>query len=416
MMPPMPSRRSPPATRFRDPRRPCRRRAGRADRCGLAADLPDLAPLPRTGSVVRAAGTSTPARRTRPGTGWSAPSRPSRAGGTGSRSPRVRRDGRDRASWRSRARRSWSATTSTAARTATSSASAGRRGGGRPRTPTSRRDPDALWEALTDRTRLVWFETPTNPLLKVIDIAAAARRSRERAAQPARRRPLLVVDNTFASPGAPATARARRGHRLPLGHQVPRRPLATRSSAIAVTRDDGDRPSGCASSRTRWAPSRAVRLLPGLRGLRTLAAAGRAPRRQRAGGGPVPGRPRGRRVVRYPGLADGPHAHPRGRRRGAPDAARAAAGAWSRSCRRPAARHGRTRRSGRSRSRGDPPLHPGRVAGRRRVADRDPGRDDPRARWPAPARGGPGAGPALGRDRGRRRTSSRDLARALDGA
>ena len=31
---------------------------------------------------------------------------------------------------------------------------------------------DELWEALTDRTRLVWFETPTNPLLKVIDIGA----------------------------------------------------------------------------------------------------------------------------------------------------------------------------------------------------------------------------------------------------
>src|SRR3954464_5370857 len=35
-------------------------------------------------------------------------------------------------------------------------------------------DPDALWEALSDATALVWFETPTNPLLKVIDIEAAA--------------------------------------------------------------------------------------------------------------------------------------------------------------------------------------------------------------------------------------------------
>ena len=34
-------------------------------------------------------------------------------------------------------------------------------------------DPDSLWEALTDRTRLVWFETPTNPLLKIVDIRAA---------------------------------------------------------------------------------------------------------------------------------------------------------------------------------------------------------------------------------------------------
>jgi len=60
-------------------------------------------------------------------------------------------------------------------------------------------DPDALWEALTERTRLVWFETPTNPLLKVIDIAAAARTVRERLGDAADR-PLIVVDNTFASP------------------------------------------------------------------------------------------------------------------------------------------------------------------------------------------------------------------------
>ncbi|HEX5148769.1 MAG TPA: PLP-dependent transferase [Candidatus Limnocylindrales bacterium] len=60
-------------------------------------------------------------------------------------------------------------------------------------------NPDALWEAMTERTRLVWFETPTNPLLKVIDIAAAARTVRERWGDRPDR-PLVVVDNTFASP------------------------------------------------------------------------------------------------------------------------------------------------------------------------------------------------------------------------
>ena len=62
---------------------------------------------------------------------------------------------------------------------------------------------DELWEALTDRTRLVWFETPTNPLLKVIDIGATVAAVRERAEQAAATgapRPLVVVDNTFASP------------------------------------------------------------------------------------------------------------------------------------------------------------------------------------------------------------------------
>ena len=58
---------------------------------------------------------------------------------------------------------------------------------------------DALWEALSERTRLVWFETPTNPLLKLVDIAASASVVRERVAAGGRK-PLIVVDNTFASP------------------------------------------------------------------------------------------------------------------------------------------------------------------------------------------------------------------------
>jgi cystathionine beta-lyase/cystathionine gamma-synthase len=58
---------------------------------------------------------------------------------------------------------------------------------------------DALWEALSERTRLVWFESPTNPLLKIVDIAAVAATVRRRANEGGRR-PLVVVDNTFASP------------------------------------------------------------------------------------------------------------------------------------------------------------------------------------------------------------------------
>ncbi|TMK19116.1 MAG: cystathionine gamma-synthase [Actinobacteria bacterium] len=42
-------------------------------------------------------------------------------------------------------------------------------------------------------TKLVWIETPTNPLLRVIDIAAVASLAHERGA-------LVVVDNTFATP------------------------------------------------------------------------------------------------------------------------------------------------------------------------------------------------------------------------
>jgi cystathionine beta-lyase/cystathionine gamma-synthase len=58
---------------------------------------------------------------------------------------------------------------------------------------------DVLWEALSERTALVWFETPTNPRLKVIDIAAMTAVVARRAADGGRR-PTVVVDNTFATP------------------------------------------------------------------------------------------------------------------------------------------------------------------------------------------------------------------------
>ena len=56
-------------------------------------------------------------------------------------------------------------------------------------------DLDAVRAALRSTTRMVWVETPTNPLLKIADIAGIAG---VLAQAPAR--PLLVVDNTFASP------------------------------------------------------------------------------------------------------------------------------------------------------------------------------------------------------------------------
>ncbi|MFP4649119.1 MAG: trans-sulfuration enzyme family protein [Halorhodospira sp.] len=52
---------------------------------------------------------------------------------------------------------------------------------------------DRLPEVLGERTRVVFFETPTNPSMEVIDIARVAETAREAGA-------LTVVDNTFASP------------------------------------------------------------------------------------------------------------------------------------------------------------------------------------------------------------------------
>jgi cystathionine gamma-synthase len=52
---------------------------------------------------------------------------------------------------------------------------------------------EGLGAHIDERTRIVWLETPTNPLLNVIDIEAAANAAHEVGA-------MVVVDNTFATP------------------------------------------------------------------------------------------------------------------------------------------------------------------------------------------------------------------------
>jgi cystathionine gamma-synthase len=51
----------------------------------------------------------------------------------------------------------------------------------------------SLADHIDDRTRIVWLESPTNPLLNVIDIQAAAEVAHSKGA-------IVVVDNTFATP------------------------------------------------------------------------------------------------------------------------------------------------------------------------------------------------------------------------
>src|SRR6188474_3358322 len=169
--------------------------------------------------------------------------------------------------------------------------------------------PDVLWEELTGRTRLVWFESPTNPYLKVIDIAASVGVVRERAAQAGGQGPLIVVDNTFASPALQRP--------LELGADIvfhsATKYLAGHSDTIvgvAVTNDDA------IAERLRFLQN-AMGGVPGpldcflvLRGLRTLhlrverhAANALAVANYLAGRDDVAS-------VAYPGLADGPHAHP----------------------------------------------------------------------------------------------------------
>jgi cystathionine beta-lyase/cystathionine gamma-synthase len=168
--------------------------------------------------------------------------------------------------------------------------------------------PDALWEQLTARTRIVWFESPSNPNLKLTDIAAAASTIRDRAAQTGAAPPLLVVDNTFASPALQ--------NPLELGADIvfhsATKYLGGHSDTIlgiAVTRDDA------LAERLHFLQN-AMGGVPGpldcflvLRGLRTLhlrverhVANATAIARFLATREDV-------ERVFYPGLADGPHAH-----------------------------------------------------------------------------------------------------------
>jgi len=60
-------------------------------------------------------------------------------------------------------------------------------------TPVALYDLAAVRAAITPQTRLIWVETPTNPLLSIVDIAAIAEVGKQNSAK-------VLVDNTFASP------------------------------------------------------------------------------------------------------------------------------------------------------------------------------------------------------------------------
>jgi cystathionine gamma-synthase len=60
-------------------------------------------------------------------------------------------------------------------------------------TPVALSDLDAVRAAITPRTRLIWVETPTNPLLSIADISGISQIGADNSAK-------VLVDNTFASP------------------------------------------------------------------------------------------------------------------------------------------------------------------------------------------------------------------------
>ena len=218
------------------------------------------------------------------------------------------------------------------------------------------RDPQRIADAMTPTTRAILVETPTNPLMRITDIAAVAEIAHRAGA-------LLIVDNTFASPffqrplelGADivyhSTTKYLNGHSDMIG-------------GCAIVRDDG-LASGCSSFTTRPAPCRA-RSTPGLR------CAGR----RRCTSGCASTTPNGREIAKWlveqvghenvylHRPPDPPAARPRGRQMsGFGGMISVELGTRER------AAHVLEPRAG---------LLARRVAGRRRVADQPAGRDDPR--------------------------------------
>ena len=165
-----------------------------------------------------------------------------------------------------------------------------------------------LDRALDAKTRLVWLETPTNPHLRVIDIAAIAARLAKHVGARGER-PILVVDNTFASPlsqqplklGADIVFHS--ATKYLAGHSD------TISGVLATSRDD-------LFTRLSFLQN-AIGAVPGpmdcflvLRGLRTL---GLRIERHAANAQAIAEALAKRddlEIVNYPGLAGGRFAHP----------------------------------------------------------------------------------------------------------
>ena len=168
-------------------------------------------------------------------------------------------------------------------------------------------DPAALEAVWRDSTRMVWIETPTNPMLAVVDIAQVAATAHARGA-------LVVVDNTFATPYL----------QLPLHegadivvHSATKY-LGGHSDVVGgfLALDDDVR---------RGAPLPAERRRRGAVAVRLLSRAPRAQDARRAHGSPLRERGRGRRAARAApggrtGDVSGVERAPRSRRRGPPDA------------------------------------------------------------------------------------------------
>ena len=254
-------------------------------------------------------------------------------------------------------------------------------------TPAALTDPDAVAAAIVPgRTKLVWVETPTNPLLSIADIAALADVAHAAGA-------ILVVDNTFASPylqqplllGADVVAHSTTkylgGHSDVVGGA-----LVTADADLADRLTYHQNAMGSVPGPfDSWLVLRGIKTLGVRMDRHSANARAVAEFLSRASG-------------RVPGAVARAARPPRPRRREQADARLRRHGVLP--------RRGR-RAGGRRRVRSHARVHPGRVARGSGVADRAPGPDDARLRGGQPPRGPWRPRAAVGGDRDDRRPADR---------
>ena len=232
-------------------------------------------------------------------------------------------------------------------------------------------------------TRLVWVETPSNPMLHIVDIEARRRFAHERGGR-------CIVDNTFATPYLQQPVWL--SVRTPSSTRPPSTWAGTRTwSAAWWRRATTSWPSTRASCRTRPGPCRA-------RSTATWCSAGSRHSRCDSTASARTPRPSPRTCSAHPAV--GRSLLPRARQR---IRATSVASRQMRDFGAMVSFSFAVARRLPSRWPENAALHPGRVARGGRVADRAAGADDPRLGRRLRAGGRPVTHPALGRPRGRRR-------------
>ncbi len=258
-------------------------------------------------------------------------------------------------------------------------------------TPVALSDLDAVNAAVTPQTRLIWVETPTNPLLSIADIAGIARIGADHGVK-------VLVDNTFASPalqqpltlGADivlhSTTKYIGGHSDVVG------------GALVTNDEELDAAFGFLQNGAGAVPGPFDAYLT-MRGLKTLVLRMQRHSENAAAVAQFLAEHPSVEVVLYPGLPT----HPGSPGCRAPDARFRRHGVG--------AHEGRTRR-GAGVVRRHQGVHPRGVARWGGVSDRAPGRDDACLDGRFAIGGSRRPGSAVGRHRGRRRSDRRSRAGA----